>query len=282
MIDRGQVTEHHGSEAPDTRCVRSKHQPLEPPMSTVTRNEFTQRFDGKSVSLSSLNGLSNAQRTALRRADANGDGRLEGSAELRAAFNQIDNFDRNGSRTSVNAGTSARPSTAGAMIRSMEQAATAAPRRGLSGNTQPTEAAPRATSGADGTAQIERTTNAGRRNQMVSGTITVNGRSYDFRSGGFGRGSLPKGEYTVTRHLDSRSDRSMSVGGVGYSFAVSDKFDSRVGATRTLLRIHPDGGSAGTEGCIGIVGNAATQRQFRADMLAELRRNGGRYTLNVQ
>lgn len=253
-------------------------------MTTITRNDFAQRLEGKSVALSSLNGLSSSQRTALRRADANGDGRLEGTAELRAAFNQIDNFDRNGSRTSVNAGTTARPSTAGAMIASMERAATtAAPRRGLSGNTtQPTETAPRTTSGADGTAQITRTTNAGARNQMVSGQITVNGNTYDFRSGGFGRGSLPKGTYTVTRHLDSRNDRSMSVGGVGYSFAVSDKYDSRVGATRSLLRIHPDGGSAGTEGCIGIVGNAATQRQFRADMLAELRRNGGSYTLSVQ
>jgi hypothetical protein len=253
-------------------------------MSTVTRNDFTQRFDGKSVSLSSLNGLSNTQRTALRRADANGDGRLEGSAELRAAFNQVDNFDRNGSRTSVNAGTSARPSSAGAMIHSMERAATtAAPRRGLSGNTtQPAEAAPQARSGADGTAQISRTTNAGARNQLVSGKITVNGHSYDFRSGGFGKGSLPKGDYTVTRHMDSRNTRGMVVGGVGYSFALNNKFDSRVGATRTQLRIHPDGGSAGTNGCIGIVGNAATQRQFRADMLAEIRRNGGSYTLSVQ
>jgi hypothetical protein len=251
-------------------------------MTTVTRNDFTQRFDNKSVALSSLNGLSNAQRTALRRADANGDGRLEGAAELRAAFRQIDNFDRNGSRSSVNAGTSARPSAAGSMIGAMERAATAAPRRGLSGNTAPSEAAPRATSGADGTAQINRTTNAGARNQMVSGQVTVNGRTYDFRSGGFGRGSLPKGNYTVTRHMDSRSNRSMTVGGVGYSFAMSNKFDSRVGATRTLLRIHPDGGTPGTEGCLGIVGNAATQRQFRADMLAEIRRNGGSYTLRVQ
>ena len=68
---------------------------------------------------------------------------------------------------------------------------------------------------------------------------------------------------------------------INYSFAVSDKYDSRVGGTRRLLRIHPDGGSAGTEGCIGIVGNAAVQRQFREDMRAELARNGGRFTLNV-
>jgi peptidoglycan hydrolase-like protein with peptidoglycan-binding domain len=142
--------------------------------------------------------------------------------------------------------------------------------------------APRPGRGQEGVAQITRTQNAGARNQMVEGQITVNGNTYNFRSGGFGRGSLPTGEYTITRHLDSRSDRSMSVGGVGYSFAMSDKYDRRVGDTRTLLRIHPDGGSAGTEGCIGIVGNADVQRRFREDMLAALRANGGRYTLTVR
>jgi hypothetical protein len=137
-------------------------------------------------------------------------------------------------------------------------------------------------SGQNGTAWIERTTRAGQRNQMVEGSVTVNGHSYQFRSGGHGRGSLPTGTYNVTRHLDSRSDKaSMMVGGVGYSFAMSDKFDPRVGDTRQLLRIHPDGRSAGTEGCMGIVGDAATQRRFRDDMLAEIRRNGGSFSLQV-
>ncbi|MGV3624646.1 MAG: peptidoglycan-binding protein [Archangium sp.] len=140
---------------------------------------------------------------------------------------------------------------------------------------------PRPNAGANRTATFDRVTNAGARNQMVQGKITVNGRTYDFRSGGHGRGSLPAGQYEIRPHLWSRNDRSMSVGGVGYSFAVSDKYDSRVGGTRRLLRIHPDGGTAGTEGCIGIVGNAAVQRQFREDMRAELARNGGRFTLNV-
>ena len=116
----------------------------------------------------------------------------------------------------------------------------------------------------------------------MTGNLLINGQSYAFRSGGFGRGSLPVGDYTVTPHRWTRSEPGMSVGGVGYSFAVSDKFDDRVGGTRRLLRIHPDGGSAGTNGCIGIVGNAELQRQFRADMNAELRRNGGHYRLTVQ
>lgn len=131
------------------------------------------------------------------------------------------------------------------------------------------------------TASFDRVRGAGSRSQMVTGRITVNGNTYDFRSGGHGRGSLPPGQYNITPHLWSRSNRSMNVGGVGYSFAMSDKYDSRVGGTRRLLRIHPDGGTAGTEGCVGIVGNADVQRRFREDMRAELRRNGGRFTLNV-
>ena len=134
----------------------------------------------------------------------------------------------------------------------------------------------------NGVARIERTLGAGELNQRVDGSVTVNGNTYPFRSGGHGRGSLPKGTYDVTAHMWSRSDPSMSVDGVGYSFALSDKYDSRVGGTRRLLRIHPDGRSPGTEGCMGIVGNGDVQRRFREDMRAELMRNGGHYTLKVQ
>jgi peptidoglycan hydrolase-like protein with peptidoglycan-binding domain len=142
------------------------------------------------------------------------------------------------------------------------------------------------TSGTDvpnNVAQFDRLSKTGQRNQMAHGRITVNGNTYDFRSGGGGRGNLPPGDYTVTRHLDSRSDkRSMMVDGVGYSFALSNKYDPRVNATRSLLRVHPDGGGPGTIGCIGIVGDGNVQRQFRADMLAEIERNGGSYTLSVR
>lgn len=134
---------------------------------------------------------------------------------------------------------------------------------------------------ANHTATFDRVTGAGTRGQMVSGRITVNGHTYQFNSGGSGNGNLPRGDYTVTPHLWSRNTPGMVVGGVGFSFALTNKYDSRVGATRTQLRIHPDGGSAGTHGCIGIVGNAATQRQFREDMRAEFARNGNSFTLHV-
>ena len=45
------------------------------------------------------------------------------------------------------------------------------------------------------------------------------------------------------------------------------------GDPRTLLRIHPDGGKLGTNGCIGILGGAATQRSFRDNMYTELKRS---------
>jgi hypothetical protein len=130
-------------------------------------------------------------------------------------------------------------------------------------------------------ASVDEVVNRGARNQMTVGRITVNGHTYTYRSGGHDRGNLPNGSYTVTPHLWNRNTKGMVVDGVGFSFALSDKYDPRVGATRSLLRIHPDGSPAGTQGCIGIVGNGAVQRQFREDMRAELQRNGGSFTLRV-
>lgn len=257
-------------------------------MTTLSKTDFVNRNANNSIDLAKTKEtLTAAQQRALVRADANHDGKIEGTAELRQAFKNADDFDKNGSRSSVNVGTQARPTSVGTMFKNIEKAAT--PRRGLGSNNggsgadgvSGTTPAP-AGNGRDGVANITRTTHAGARNQLVEGQVTVNGHTYNFRSGGHGRGSLPKGDYQVTRHMDSRNSPGMVVDGVGYSFAMSDKFDSRVGGTRSLLRIHPDGGSAGTNGCIGIVGDGATQRRFREDMLAEIRRNGGSYTLRVQ
>src|SRR5689334_21913981 len=97
--------------------------------------------------------------------------------------------------------------------------------------------------GKDRTATTEGTSKVGARNQMTTGKITINGHTYTYRSGGFGKGNLPKGDYKVTPHMWNRNTKGMVVDGVGFSFALSDKFDPRVGETRSLLRIHPDGGT---------------------------------------
>jgi hypothetical protein len=73
----------------------------------------------------------------------------------------------------------------------------------------------------------------------------------------------------------------MSVDGYGYSFDLTDAFDPRTNATRSLLRIHPDGGYPGTLGCIGIQGPKTTQEQFYNSLKALLASNGGKYTIRV-
>ena len=115
----------------------------------------------------------------------------------------------------------------------------------------------------------------------ADGVLTLNGVSYNFRSGGGGNGYLPPGTYTVSNGYLRGTPPSMVTEGFGYSFNLSDAYDPRTGAQRTLLRIHPDSGAPGTLGCIGIQGPRATQEQFYNSLKALLATNGGKYTLRV-
>lgn len=142
-------------------------------------------------------------------------------------------------------------------------------------------------SAPNGTARID---NPRQGRGLVTGSVTVNGHTYQFNSGSSRLFSTPQGTYNVRAHMNSRSDAGFTRNGVGFSFVMEDAnrrgsdrmYDSRAGRDRQYLRIHPDGGATGTAGCMGIVGDAATLRRFRDDMNAELARNGGRYTLRVQ
>ncbi|MFT3712507.1 MAG: peptidoglycan-binding domain-containing protein [Archangium sp.] len=141
--------------------------------------------------------------------------------------------------------------------------------------------------GVDGVARMDQVRNG---RGLATGTITVNGHTYQFNSGSGSKFSTPTGEFRVTAHRNSRSDAGFTRNGVGFSFRMEDPrrpgsdrfYDPRAGRDRSYLRIHPDGGARGTSGCLGIVGDAATLNRFRDDMNAELRRNGGSYTLRVQ
>lgn len=127
---------------------------------------------------------------------------------------------------------------------------------------------------------------------MAKGSITLNGRTYRFNSGGSSKYSTPKGTYIVRSHSEAyRYNRggSYNRNGVGFSFCIEDAnrsgsdkmYDGRAGRDRTYLRIHPDGGNDGTEGCIGLVGSAAELKQFRDDLNRALDANGGRLSLTV-
>lgn len=149
-----------------------------------------------------------------------------------------------------------------------------------------TDPAPRG-NGVDGVARMDSVRNG---RGLATGSITVNGHTYQFNSGGSSKFSTPTGTYRVVAHRNSRSDAGFTRDGVGFSFRMEDPrrpgsdrfYDPRAGRDRSYLRIHPDGGARGTSGCLGIVGDAATLRRFRDDMNAELRRNNGVYTLRVQ
>ncbi len=131
------------------------------------------------------------------------------------------------------------------------------------------------------TARFSGTEKVGQRQQLKTGEITINGNTYKFNSGGWGRGNLPTGAYTVSGG-GKTSEKGMVIDGVGFKFNLSNKYDPRVGGeARSQLLIHPDGGVRGTMGCIGIVGDGAKMRQFYSDMQAELKRNNGSFKLQV-
>ncbi|MFO0599964.1 MAG: peptidoglycan-binding domain-containing protein [Myxococcaceae bacterium] len=150
-----------------------------------------------------------------------------------------------------------------------------------------TPTTPRSNGAADGVARMDRVLPG---KGLATGSVTVNGHTYQFNSGSSRLFSTPTGTYRVTAHRNSRSDRGYVRDGVGFSFLMEDPrrpgsdrfYDPRAGRDRVNLRIHPDGGARGTAGCLGILGDAATLRQFRDDMNAELRRNGGSFTLRVE
>lgn len=92
---------------------------------------------------------------------------------------------------------------------------------------------------------------------VVISTISIN-------AGGFGSGAPQNGNYTVSHYRNRRKGyeyhKGMNLEDVGFSFNLDPKFRTK----RSLLRIHPDGNSRGTLGCIGVVGNKSELENFEA------------------
>ncbi|NEN23578.1 murein L,D-transpeptidase [Cryomorpha ignava] len=90
------------------------------------------------------------------------------------------------------------------------------------------------------------------------GYLTWNGRSYRAISGPFRNGTLETGKYRietkkVVSNILNKVGFQSSGSNQGWFIPLSPLFDSN----RFGLGIHPDGGQKGTEGCIGIQGQAA-------------------------
>lgn len=121
--------------------------------------------------------------------------------------------------------------------------------------------------------------------------------TYSYVNGGYGRGYIPSGEYMIQAPQRVRPDqfKAMSIDNVAYKFPVASASgsteipDSRVqniptgdnprGGPRDGIMIHPDGGSRGTMGCIGIQGGGDVQKDFYEKLKYLVNNNGGSYPL---
>ena len=114
------------------------------------------------------------------------------------------------------------------------------------------------------------------RNGAVAGTFetTTGGGASTFRRT---NGPVPPGTYVVSNFM-IRDKLGMVKHGIGYSLNLDPTPGTPVFG-RSLFRIHPDGASPGTNGCLGVVGNAAKLTASR-DLLRRLL-EGGRYLASV-
>jgi hypothetical protein len=80
----------------------------------------------------------------------------------------------------------------------------------------------------------------------VRGKLKINGKSFDFVSGGRGRGSAPFGTYRVGQLSGFKTPKGTWIPG----YHLSDAYDPFVKDTRTGLFIHP--GHDASAGCVAI------------------------------
>jgi hypothetical protein len=137
----------------------------------------------------------------------------------------------------------------------------------------------------------ERTFTSRRGFPVVQGLLKVmapadgGSRSYLCNSGGGARtshsrnGPIPPGTYRVSNYRPNRTTTGMVLDGVGFSLDLDPVDGTRVYG-RSLFRIHPDGGSPGTNGCLGIREDREKLREAESS-LANLLRSSGPFKLVV-
>jgi len=131
----------------------------------------------------------------------------------------------------------------------------------------------------------DRTFTSRRGYPVVAGTLTLSGRDGaalgQFRTNTGGgaatyrktNGPIPPGTYVVSTFRLRDDKAAMIRDGVGYSFNLDPAGGTPVFG-RSLFRIHPDGASLGTNGCLGIDEDGALLKGSR-DTLRQLLSGGG-------
>jgi len=106
--------------------------------------------------------------------------------------------------------------------------------------------------------EIQTTTTEGVQGPRAKGTLSFGEKTYSVVTGGYGKGFLPKGSYTVhPKHVVEKNlDLSMKTGTTEFFIPITPDFHTERGTTKPgqegSLGIHPDGNVLGTEGCIGL------------------------------
>ncbi len=109
--------------------------------------------------------------------------------------------------------------------------------------------------------------------------------SYDVNTGGGAQtfrtrnGPVPPGVYRVSHHQSNRTTAGMVLNGVGFSFDLNPANGTPVFG-RSLFRIHPDGSSPGTNGCLGVHENTAKLKRCERQ-IADLLNTFGVFKISV-
>jgi hypothetical protein len=109
-------------------------------------------------------------------------------------------------------------------------------------------------------------------------TANSGGGARDYRTT---NGPVPPGIYLVSNYRANRSTDGMVLHGVGFSFDL-DETDGTQVYGRSLFRIHPDGNSPGTNGCIGILEERDELRRCENTIARLLRDQGGQFKIRVR
>ena len=99
--------------------------------------------------------------------------------------------------------------------------------------------------------------------------------SFDALSGSRKLYPLENGEY-ISDNFRKRTLTTMVKDGIGFSIDLAPLFETN----RSNLRIHPDGGLPGTEGCIGLTGSAKQLTEF-TEIIKPYYSDGMKINLNV-
>jgi hypothetical protein len=94
-------------------------------------------------------------------------------------------------------------------------------------------------------------------------------------------GPTPPGIYRVSNHRPNRTTAGMVLNGIGFSFDLNPAAGTEVFG-RSMFRIHPDGNSPQTNGCIGLRETRENLQKAEKLIVRLLAENGGSFRISLR